>query len=115
MENSKSAERWALVTAVPSPPRDLDPKIEGGVGGKTEPWQRWGPGCGDQRRLSPPSVLSTPTAAGGASWLSAGGPCPSGEFQGRFRAWVGSFPGGLETLRHAGQASPCPPGLSPGH
>ena len=65
MENSKSAERWALVTAVPSPPRDLDLKIEGGVGGKTEPWQRWGPGCGDQRRLSPPSVLLTPTAGGG--------------------------------------------------
>ena len=40
MENSKSAERWALVTAMPSLPCDLDLKVKGGIGGKTVPQER---------------------------------------------------------------------------
>lgn len=57
-------------------------RFEGGVGGKTEPRQRRTPGCGDQRCLSPPSVLSTPTAGRGRPGCLQGDPAPLGNSRG---------------------------------
>ena len=79
MENSKSAERWALVTAMPSLPCDLDLKVEGGIGGKTVPQERRTLGLGTSSACPPtpysphcPPVLLTPTAGPGVLALCCG-------------------------------------------
>ena len=60
MENSKSAERWALVTAMPSLPCDLDLKVEGGIGGKTVSQERRTLGLGTSSTCPHPRLPPLP-------------------------------------------------------
>ena len=82
MENSKPAERWALVTAVSSLPHGLDPKVEGGVGGKSEPQERLPLGVGTRGAGPRPLSCRLPLLGRGHPGCLQRDPAPLGNSRG---------------------------------